>query len=302
MIHPVVNATGVTFEQSAILAWIDCGNKYCPVTGIAMTAETLTTNTALQWKIRYWQHQQQQEKATTDTATTTATVEDTKDMERNPHTSSTAWSRPVPFQYKCPLTKTLIQDAVMTRQGYNFERSAIHQWLAVYSVCPVSGKSMSLKDIVTNAKLQWEIQQWQQQEQNDKERATVSSAQPVEVVSSLSLKSNTLLLPITKTTEPQEQEQALVRKNYIAATSSSSDDNNKIGLSRNHQPSSNNHRPNVTKFLDMSNVMGRPLQGHGEDTLHILNQVDKTLDIMYHKSQQRSQGSGVASSVAALVQ
>ena len=49
----------------------------------------------------------------------------------------------------------------MTKDGINFERSAILKWLKEEDVCPVTSKPLTQSCLVHNSKLQNEIDDWQ---------------------------------------------------------------------------------------------------------------------------------------------
>jgi hypothetical protein len=151
MQEPVSTPSGVNYERAAIEGWL-CELSYCPVHGTPLTAQSLQANTALQWKIRYWQNKH-----------TTATVS-------LPHLSSApSWTKTstTPLQrFICPLTQQVMQDPVLSKTGYSFERAALLKWLHLQgNVCPVSGKPLQLSHIVSHSALKREIQFWRQQQQ-----------------------------------------------------------------------------------------------------------------------------------------
>lgn len=137
---------GAHYERSAILGWLDEGNNYCPVTGNPLRPSGLISDKTLQWKISYWAKKNG--------------YDDFETQEEDTETSIGFVAVPQE-RFLCPLTRELMDDPVMTRQGLNFERRAILEWLDKNGdVCPVTKKPLRPSGLVTNNKLQWEIRQW----------------------------------------------------------------------------------------------------------------------------------------------
>lgn len=68
----------------------------------------------------------------------------------------------IPDAYICPLTLEMMQDPVMSRYGFSFERSAILKWIACGKFCcPLTRQPLHLYDIVTNHYLRTQIRQFQ---------------------------------------------------------------------------------------------------------------------------------------------
>ena len=71
-------------------------------------------------------------------------------------------SSKAPRRFLCSLTKKVMADPVTTASGYNFERAALAAWLQNNGQrCPKTGQPCSMRDIQSNALLQWEILYWQ---------------------------------------------------------------------------------------------------------------------------------------------
>ena len=138
MVDPVVSPQGINFERSAILKWIQDGNKFCPVTSAPLRLESLRTSTALQWKIKYFQMKHE---------TSLEEKSDKQEQENNANV--------IPKNMMCPLTKKVMVDPVMTKYGHNYERAAIIKWIGMRGeVCPMTGKPLSFSaGIVANSKL-----------------------------------------------------------------------------------------------------------------------------------------------------
>jgi hypothetical protein len=100
MENPVISMDGISFEKSAITKWYDSGKHYCPLTGQPIALETLTPNSSLQWKIRYWQMKNDQE----------PTEHSLDDEEERIKMLPQA-------RFLCPLTGKVMVDPVMTREG-----------------------------------------------------------------------------------------------------------------------------------------------------------------------------------------
>lgn len=54
MVHPLMTRTGLNFEKSAIIEWIQTGDGNCPINGTALEPSDLIPNRALEEKIAFW--------------------------------------------------------------------------------------------------------------------------------------------------------------------------------------------------------------------------------------------------------
>lgn len=141
---------GDHFERSAIMEWFEKGNNYCPVTGNPLRPSMLVSNKTLQWKISYWAKKNGYELSGEEKTGEEAAVASIS-FVAVPHAN-----------FVCPLTNDIMEDPVTTKEGINFERKAILRWLDEQGeICPVTKKPLTVGGIVPNAKLQWEIKQWQ---------------------------------------------------------------------------------------------------------------------------------------------
>jgi hypothetical protein len=146
VIDPVVSRYGISFERKAILAWLEEGNTFCPVTGNPLRPSCLVTDNATAWKIRCWFHQQGKE----------APV-----RPEQPELSATTIIAIAPERYLCEFTKELMKDPVMSETGHNFEHDAILKYLDENGdKCPVSGLPLYPHQIVRNHALRHEIDDW----------------------------------------------------------------------------------------------------------------------------------------------
>eukprot|EP00934_Nitzschia_sp_Nitz4_P003857 Nitzschia sp. Nitz4//scaffold108_size72880//63859//64533//NITZ4_005829-RA/size72880-processed-gene-0.86-mRNA-1//1//CDS//3329532711//3847//frame0 len=67
----------------------------------------------------------------------------------------------VPSEFLCPLTLEVMEDPVMDRQGINFERSAIVQWLGSgRTTHPLTREPLSFGKLVPNVQLRLKIDHW----------------------------------------------------------------------------------------------------------------------------------------------
>ena len=152
MRDPVVSRYGKHFERKAILRWLQDGNNYCPVTGNPLRPSNLVSDRTLQWKIQYW--------ADKNGHPLKDVKNDPEDGEDDFYFSATI---AVPDKrFICPLTKSIMEDPVVSKHGHNFERKAILTWLDdMGDVCPITKEPLFPSDLVSNKKLGWEISQWQ---------------------------------------------------------------------------------------------------------------------------------------------
>mmetsp|Transcript_95199 Transcript_95199/g.142638 ORF Transcript_95199/g.142638 Transcript_95199/m.142638 type:complete len:242 (-) Transcript_95199:75-800(-) len=137
MKDPVEAPHGLSYERRAIVEWLG-KHECCPVVGFPLEASELRTNTKLQWKIRYW-------------ASSHEAQADAKEEERRPLD-----------KFVCPLTDSIMIDPVTTREGHNYEREALQDFVARHgSISPFSGKPLGEPEFYVNKKLAWEIRNWQ---------------------------------------------------------------------------------------------------------------------------------------------
>jgi hypothetical protein len=162
MKDPMMSKYGHHFERSAIIQHLANGNNHCPVTGKPLRPSNLVSNKTLQWKIKYW----------ADKNGLTEYVEETTDMTQ---VESVGFIAVYPGRFICPLTKKVMRDPVMTKEGVNYERRAILQWLdsSAKETCPVTSIPLTRRGLVSNSKLQWEIEQWEKK--NGKTESSVCS-------------------------------------------------------------------------------------------------------------------------------
>lgn len=137
---------GNHFEREAILTWLQ-KNNFCPVTSNPLRPSNLVSDKTLQWKINYWAQKNGFELGTSS---------------EDKSNESIGFVAIPQERFICPLTHSVMEDPVMTREGINFERSAILKWLEQKGEkCPVTKKKLTMSGLVPNGKLRWEIQQWQ---------------------------------------------------------------------------------------------------------------------------------------------
>jgi hypothetical protein len=151
MNDPMVSRYGHSFERKAILEWLNGeGNTACPVTGKSLRPSNLVSNKKLRWKIRHWNGA---ESAIEDDAT-------------NFSIDFIGTVAIPPKKFFCQLTNEIMTSPMMTRDAVNYERQAILGLLDTVDICPVTGHSLCANGIVPNYKLQKEIEEWQQEDNN----------------------------------------------------------------------------------------------------------------------------------------
>ena len=65
---------------------------------------------------------------------------------------------PVPPEFVCPLTLDVMQAPLLSREGHNYERHAILQWVAQHGTSPLTRQVLQPSHLVTNKALQTKIQ------------------------------------------------------------------------------------------------------------------------------------------------
>jgi hypothetical protein len=147
MKEPMMSRYGNHFERAEIMNWLNKGHTYCPLTGNPLRPSNLVSNKTLQWKINYWAKKHGEELG---------------ELQSRKGEESIGFVAVPQEKFLCALTHKVMKDPVMTREGNNFERKAILQWLDERcDICPITGKPLRVSGIVANRKLQWEIRQWQ---------------------------------------------------------------------------------------------------------------------------------------------
>ena len=153
----------VSFERKAIMHVLKQkkGKAYCPVSGFPLTADSLVSNTKLQWMIRYWKKQQkknqnkinpQQQQYDVQSDVTVATIQDAIDSID---------SSDVPKHLICPLSGKMMNQPVTTKYGYNFEKSNLVNWLCKNgNICPISYQPLEMRQVVPNITLRMELRKF----------------------------------------------------------------------------------------------------------------------------------------------
>eukprot|EP00759_Apiculatamorpha_spiralis_P035599 PhF_6_TR36290/c0_g2_i1/m.52933 len=62
-------------------------------------------------------------------------------------------AQPVPEYFLCPITHVIMKDPVITKEGNSYERTAIIAWCREHNVSPLTGKQMSVSDLIDNRNL-----------------------------------------------------------------------------------------------------------------------------------------------------
>lgn len=83
----------------------------------------------------------------------------------------------IPSEFMCPLTLEVMNDPVMDKQGINFERRAIVQWLGMgRTTHPLTREPLTFSKLVPNVQLRLKIQQWKKARGMNTERNENSSS------------------------------------------------------------------------------------------------------------------------------
>lgn len=69
----------------------------------------------------------------------------------------------VPAHFICPVSHSLMVHPLMNRDGVNFERSVIIEWIQDNGTCPLSGKPMKPSQLISNKGLEQKINFWREQ-------------------------------------------------------------------------------------------------------------------------------------------
>lgn len=75
------------------------------------------------------------------------------DAWRRDESTTGKWRLLALEELKCPITMSVMQDAVLTCDGHSYERDSIIQWLRRHSTSPKSNLSLGSKALLTNRAL-----------------------------------------------------------------------------------------------------------------------------------------------------
>jgi hypothetical protein len=149
MDDPMMSRHGQNFEREAILNWLAEGNMHCPVTSNPLRASYLISNKMLKTKIRNWKVANGEQ----------AEILDEDDIDYLTKSFVGLMLVP-PVEFVCSITKDVMDDPVMTRDGRSFERSAILMYIDEKVCCPLTGKTLLPSDLVPNGCLRKKICAW----------------------------------------------------------------------------------------------------------------------------------------------
>lgn len=102
-------------------------------------------------------------------------------QESNTVTNQEGQEVEVPSKFLCPITLQLMVRPLMTRNGLNFERHAILDWLREGpGNCPLTRKPLTASDLISDKHLEMRITFWRQRnkivvEEEDEENVDVAS-------------------------------------------------------------------------------------------------------------------------------
>jgi hypothetical protein len=150
MDDPMMSRHGQNFEREAILNWLAAeGNVCCPVTANPLRASYLISNKVLKMNIRNWRVENGEQ------------VEYPDDDVDYLTKSFVGLVLVPPTEFICPITKDIMHDPIMTRDGRSFERSAILEHIDEKGCCPLTGKALLPSDLVPNGCLRKKLFSWQ---------------------------------------------------------------------------------------------------------------------------------------------
>ena len=66
----------------------------------------------------------------------------------------------IPDDFICPITQTIMEDPLMTKDGFCFERAAILEWIYKNGTCPLTRRPLASGQLVRNHALQNRIRHW----------------------------------------------------------------------------------------------------------------------------------------------
>lgn len=66
----------------------------------------------------------------------------------------------IPEDFLCPLTHDIMENPLMSKHGFSFERDAIIEWVDRQGTCPLSRQPLSLSGLIQNRLLKKQIQDW----------------------------------------------------------------------------------------------------------------------------------------------
>ncbi|XP_063698469.1 WD repeat, SAM and U-box domain-containing protein 1-like isoform X2 [Culicoides brevitarsis] len=66
----------------------------------------------------------------------------------------------VPIEYLCPITHEIMKDPVIVEDGFNYERSAIEQWLSMKQTSPMTNLELATTETIENVVLRGKIEKY----------------------------------------------------------------------------------------------------------------------------------------------
>ena len=72
----------------------------------------------------------------------------------------------IPEEFVCPITHSIMEEPLMTKDGFCFERNAILEWILVHGTCPLTRRPLSSRQLVTNVALKSRIHNWCAMQEN----------------------------------------------------------------------------------------------------------------------------------------
>lgn len=142
MLDPVQSPEGVSFERDAITKVL-AFRSVCPVNGTPLRLESLRTNAKLQWMIRFWQ------------------LKIGNGENRYNGEEENRKHEIFPRRFLCPLTRDVMTGPVTIREGANFEKLALLQYMDKHGeISPISREPLGRPCFYPNQKLAAEIRHY----------------------------------------------------------------------------------------------------------------------------------------------
>jgi U-box domain len=86
-------------------------------------------------------------------------------MEHEPFDGTTAeaardYGIKIPSEFLCPITLEVMIKPLMSKYGHHYERDAILEWIGSSGTCPLTRRSLGLRDLLPNKALEDKIAMW----------------------------------------------------------------------------------------------------------------------------------------------
>jgi hypothetical protein len=156
MAHPLKAPSGMIFERSKILAWLENCSETCPVTGYPMNYSDLIPDRLLEHKILLWRKNND-----VPAVKGKENINTPQPVDLTNEVSIHGMIYHVPRSYICPITRHVMVQPLLAPSGLNFERAAILSWLEKGSGrCPISREPLLESELIPNRLLEHKTCLW----------------------------------------------------------------------------------------------------------------------------------------------